>query len=81
MDREQAMALARESLARAVPGADPGGLTPEAVFRDEMELDSLDFLSFVEDLSQHAGVPIDEEDYARLDTLDACARFLMARSG
>jgi acyl carrier protein len=80
MDREQAMTAVRESLARAVPGADPSGLAPDAVFRDELELDSLDFLNFVEILSGRAGVPIDEEDYAHLDTLDACAGFLVSQT-
>lgn len=80
MDREQALTIVRESLTRAVPGADASGLTPGAVFRDELELDSLDFLSFVETLSDRAGVPIDEDDYARLDTLGDCADFLVARA-
>lgn len=81
MDRDQALTAVRESLARAVPGADPSGLGLDAVFRDELELDSLDFLSFVETLSGRTGVRIDEEDYARLDTLEACAEFLVGRSG
>ena len=81
MDRELAMTIARESLARAVPGADPSGLAPDTAFRDELELDSLDFLSFVEVLSGRAGVPIDEDEYARLGTLDACAEFLVSRAG
>jgi acyl carrier protein len=78
---EQVMTVVRESLARAVPGADPSGLTPDAVFRDELELDSLDFLNFVETLSGRAGMPIDEDDYARLNTLSACAEFLVSRTG
>jgi acyl carrier protein len=81
MEREQAMTVVRESLARAVPGADPSGLAPDAVFRDELELDSLDFLNFVETLSGRSGVPIAEDDYARLDTLSACAEFLGSRTG
>ncbi|NUP50452.1 MAG: acyl carrier protein [Catenulispora sp.] len=79
MDRDQAMTTVREALASAVPGADPSGLTPEAVFREELELDSLDFLSFVEILSDRTGVRIDEEDYSRLTTLAACAEFLTSR--
>ncbi|GAA2006781.1 acyl carrier protein [Catenulispora subtropica] len=81
MDREQALAVVRESLTRAVPGADSRGLAEDAVLRDELELDSLDFLNFVETLSGETGVTIDEEDYERLDTLGACAEFVAARSG
>ena len=79
MDREQAMTTVRESLASAVPGADPSGLTPDTVIRDELEIDSLDFLSFVEILADRTGVPIGEEDYSRLGTLADCAEFLTSR--
>lgn len=81
MDRERALAVVRASLARAVPGADASGLAEDAVLRDELELDSLDFLSFVETLSGEAGIAVDEEDYARLDTLGACADFVVANRG
>lgn len=80
MDREQALTVVRESLAVAVPGADSSGLASDAVLREELELDSLDFLSFVETLSGRTGVGINEDDYARLDTLEACAGFIVART-
>jgi len=44
--------------------------------RAEFELDSLDFLSFVETLSTQTGIRIDEADYPRLTTMRSCVAFL-----
>ncbi len=48
--------------------------------RDEFELDSLDFLSFVEQLSTRAQVRIDESDYPALATLGSSAAFVADRA-
>jgi acyl carrier protein len=79
MNRDEAMTMIRETLAVAVPGADPRDLAPDDIIRDVLEIDSLDFLSFVETLSARAEVTIDEEDYNRFDTLANGAEFLIAR--
>ena len=47
--------------------------------RQTLELDSLDFVEFVERLSQGSGVRIDEEDYPELRTLATLSAFLDAR--
>jgi len=49
--------------------------TPEEL-RDELEPDSLDFLSFVELLSTGSGRRIDEDDYPALRTMTDCITFL-----
>jgi acyl carrier protein len=66
----------RQALLSVVPDADLDRLDPDADLRDELGLDSLDFLNFVEGLSERTGCRIDEDDYDRLDTLDACVSFL-----
>lgn len=68
-----------DALRAAVPGADPGLLAPDDVIRDVLEVDSLDFLNFVEILSERTGVAIDEDDYASLTTLADCTAFVLAR--
>ena len=47
--------------------------------RQELELDSLDYVEFVERLSQASGVRIDEEDYPELRTIGTLTVFLAAR--
>ncbi|MDC2948874.1 acyl carrier protein [Streptomyces heilongjiangensis] len=72
--------MVRESLTAAVPGADVSALGPDDAFRDALEMDSLDFLSFVERLSERSGVRIEDEDAPRLSTLSGSADFLVART-
>jgi len=65
-----------EALRSVVPDADVEALDPDEPVRDVLELDSLDFLSFVEDLAARTGVRIEEDDYPQLQTLSGCVRFV-----
>jgi acyl carrier protein len=76
MTPEQARAAVAESLHQIVPDADLESLADESPLRDALELDSLDFLSFVELLSKRAGRRIDEEEYPRLRTMRSCIELL-----
>ncbi|MCX4862522.1 acyl carrier protein [Streptomyces sp. NBC_00257] len=80
LDSTAALAVLKESITRIVPDADFTRVGPDDMFRDVLELDSLDFLSLVELLSERTGVRIDEEDYPELTTLSAATRFLVTRS-
>jgi acyl carrier protein len=73
--------MVRESISRVIPDADVAVLGPDDAFRDALEMDSLDFLSFVEVLSERSGVRIEDEDTPRLTTLSGSADFLVARTG
>ncbi|NUS81599.1 MAG: acyl carrier protein [Streptomyces sp.] len=78
MNRTEAADVVKESLARIVPDADLTALGPEEPFREALELDSLDFLRFIETLSERTGVRIDDADTPRLTTLSGCIGFLSA---
>ena len=73
-------AQAREAVAaallRIVPDADLEEIGDDGVLRSELELDSLDFLSFVEQLSSTTHVRIDEDDYPQLRTMRSSIAFL-----
>ncbi len=79
MTPEEARQAIRETLAEVAPDADVEALAPDADLRDSLELDSLDFLNFVEVLGKRAGRRIDEDDYPELATLDRGAAFLAGR--
>lgn len=81
LNETEARSLVEEAVAQVVPDADFTLVGPDDKFRDVLELDSLDFLSLVELLSERAGVRIDEEDYPDLTTLSATTRFLVERTG
>jgi acyl carrier protein len=59
-----------------VPDADFEAAGDDTPIRGEFELDSLDFLSFVEALSTRTGVAITEDDYPRLATMTSSIAFL-----
>lgn len=78
MRTDDARAAVRDALHRVVPDVDIADVSEDADLRDALELDSLDFLAFVENLSKGAGTRIDEDDYPRLDTVNHAVAFLTA---
>ena len=76
MTPDQARHLIEEALAQVAPDADLAGLAPDADLRDDLGLDSLDFLRLVEILSERTGKPIAEDDYPHLATLASAVKFL-----
>lgn len=73
---ETARDIVEQSLISVVPGVKLDAVDPEDDLRDALELDSLDFLAFVERLSERSGQRIEEDDYDKLDSLASCVRFL-----
>ncbi len=80
MTRDQALTAVQEALTAVVPDADFATVPADAPLRDALELDSMDFLAFVEHLSERTGCRIEEDDYPQLDTLDASADFLTGQA-
>jgi acyl carrier protein len=66
-------------LGDVAPDAAVEGLRPDVAFRDQIEIDSLDFLNFVLALEKRLRVRIPEADYPKLATLDGCLAYLDAR--
>ncbi|MEV7869936.1 phosphopantetheine-binding protein [Streptomyces sp. NPDC088124] len=81
MNRSEALDHVSRSIRTVVPDADFDGVSPDADLRETFELDSLDFLSFVETLGERTGCRIDEDDYPALATLSSSADFLLSRAG
>jgi acyl carrier protein len=76
LSTEAAREIVAQSLRTVVPGTVLDTVDPDEDLREVLELDSLDFLAFVERLSERSGRRIEEDDYDKLDTLDSCVRFL-----
>ena len=51
----------------------------DRALRDQVDLDSMDWLNVIVGLHQRFGVDIPESDYARLTTLDAIVAYLDQR--
>jgi len=63
-------------LCQIAPEANPAQLKQEVSLRDQLDIDSMDFLNFAIGLHNAFGVDIPEADYAKLLTLDGCVEYL-----
>ncbi len=79
MDRAQLKATALAVLRGIAPEVDPDDIEPAIPLRQQVDLDSMDWLNFLIGLHQRLGVDIPEADYARLVTLDNVLDYLQAR--
>lgn len=70
-----------EELLRVAPEAQLGDLEGDDSLRDELDLDSMDFLRFVQGLHARTGIEVPELDYPKLDSLDGATAYLAARTG
>lgn len=70
-----------EALGAVAPEADPSTLDRTEPIRDQLDLDSVDFLTFVESLHERLGVDVPEADYGKLATVDGAVAYLAARAG
>jgi acyl carrier protein len=66
-----------DTLGDIAPEADLGALPPGKDLREELDIDSMDFLNFVIALHEKLGVDIPEADYPQLSTLDGAVGYLM----
>jgi acyl carrier protein len=68
-------------LGRVAPELDPAALSLDAPLRDQIDLDSMDFLNFVIALHDRLGVDIPEADYSRLSSVRAIVAYVGAKRG
>ncbi len=66
-------------LSLVAPEADFAELPPEENLREELDIDSYDFLSFLIWLNDDLGVDIPETDYEKLITLEDLIAYLSKR--
>ena len=76
MTRDEIRATVLRALGEIAPEADLATLEPDVPFRDQLDLDSMDFLNFVIALHAALDVDIPEADYPKLATLDGCVDYL-----
>jgi len=77
--KEELRKLAIELLGGIAPEADFDMLTDDVELREELDIDSMDFLNFITALHEATGVDIPERDYAKLDTLEEIVSYLVER--
>jgi acyl carrier protein len=76
MTHEDIALAVKDIIATIAPDEDLSGLDPDKRLREQIELDSMDFLDIVMELRKRYGVQVPEEDYGRLATLSGCVEYL-----
>ncbi len=73
--RERVIAIIRT----IAPEVEEGELRADRPLRDQVDLDSMDWLNVILGVHRDLGVDIPEADYGKLRTLDDWAQYLRAR--
>ena len=81
MKPNEIRSLVLAELTRIAPELEEGELKPDRPLRDQVDLDSMDWLNFLVALHERFKVEIPESDYQRLGTLDEIAAYLSSKLG
>jgi acyl carrier protein len=76
---EELRVVVRSVLSQIAPEIDTDSLAGDADLREELEIDSMDFLTFVTALHERTGVDVPERDYPGLASVDSCVAYLAGR--
>ena len=76
MNQAEAKNLVFDVLSNIAPEADLAELRGNAQMRDELDLDSMDFLNFITALHNRTKIDIPEADYPKFFTLDGAIAYL-----
>ncbi len=80
LTREQVRAAIFDSLCAIAPEVDPASIAPDQPLREQVDLDSFDFLNVIIRLHEALAIDIPESDYGELMTLDSAVEYLARRS-
>ena len=64
-------------LENIAPDEDLSGLVDDVPLREQLELDSMDFLDIVMELRKRYRVQVPEDDYVELATIDSTVHYLI----
>lgn len=76
MQPEQVASRILKILAEVAEGVDLHNVDPDISLREQLGLDSVDFLDFVMVLRSRYGIEVPEDDYRELTTLNTSVAYL-----
>ena len=80
MNANELLPLIFAELKKIAPELEEGEVAPGKLLRDQVDLDSMDWLNFLIAVHQRFKVEIPEADYATLATLEQIADYVAARA-
>jgi len=79
MTKEDTQQVVLDIIADVAPDEDLSNVKPDVRLRDQLELDSMDFLDIVMELRKRHNIEVPEAEYTELASLDSCSTYLMPK--
>jgi len=79
MTKDDIKKIVLEIIEEIAPVEDLSDVKPDVRLRDQLDLDSMDFLDIVMELRKQHGIEVPEEEYPELASLDSCANYLLPK--
>ncbi|MBF0297323.1 MAG: acyl carrier protein [Oligoflexia bacterium] len=76
MTQEEVRQVVVDIIADIAPDEDLKNLKDDIALREQLELDSMDFLDIVMELRKKYKIEVPPEDYPKLATLGSCVQYL-----
>jgi acyl carrier protein len=81
MNENEVRKLILDIIHDIAPDEDLTDVKPDVRLRDQLDLDSMDFLDIVMELRKRHQIEVPEEDYMELSTLNGCVAYLQPKFG
>jgi len=79
MTEQEIKSVLMEIVAEIIPDEDLTNLKDDIPIREQVELDSMDFLDIIMELRKRYGIEVPEDDYTQLATIDSSVTYLEPR--
>jgi len=76
MNPDEIKAIVFQQLCAVAPETEPSQVQLQQNLRDQLDLDSVDFLNFIIGLHKQFKIDIPEKDYPQLMTIESCVSYL-----
>lgn len=76
MNADEVKQIVLDIITDIAPDEEVSDLDPAVSLREQLDLDSMDFLDIVMELRKRHKVEVPQEDYPRLATLNSCVEYL-----
>jgi len=79
LNNNEIIEVIQKSIQEVAPDVNALELNPEEDIRDDLDLDSMDFMNLIISVSKKTGVKIPESDYNQVQTLNAMVDYISSR--
>lgn len=80
MTTDQIKDLVLRAIGEIAPEADLEDIDPDEELREQLDIDSMDFLNIVTAIHEETGIDIPEADYPKIASLNQCVAYLQAKT-